>query len=69
MSDGGEDTGSSTGSRQVRRRRQRQAVPRPHVVKFVLTEDEYADFRTAAQRLGLAHGAYAQRRPSRRRGW
>ncbi|KAA9380077.1 MobC family plasmid mobilization relaxosome protein [Microbispora cellulosiformans] len=59
MSDGGEDTGSSTGSKQVRQRRQRQAVPRPHVVKFVLTEEEYADFRTAAQRLGLAHGAYA----------
>ncbi|MGI5159131.1 hypothetical protein [Microbispora sp. CA-102843] len=56
MSDGGEDTGSSTGSRQVRqRRRQRQVVPRPHVVKFVLTEEEYADLRTAA----LAHGAYA----------
>ncbi|MEW9533624.1 hypothetical protein [Microbispora sp. NPDC049125] len=34
-------------------------MPRLHVVKFVLTEEEYADFRTAAQRLGLAHGAYA----------
>ncbi|WP_169978093.1 hypothetical protein [Microbispora sp. H10836] len=60
VSAGGEDTGSIAGSKQVRqRRRQRQAVPRPHVVKFVLTEEEYVDFRTAAARLGLAHGAYA----------
>jgi hypothetical protein len=29
------------------------------VVKFVLTEQEYADFRAAAERLGLAQGAYA----------
>ncbi|MCT9933706.1 MobC family plasmid mobilization relaxosome protein [Planotetraspora sp. A-T 1434] len=57
MSDGGEEAGS----RKVRqRRRERQTVPRPHVVKFVLTaEEEYADFRRAAQRLGRAHGAYA----------
>ncbi|MCT9934957.1 hypothetical protein N5079_32595 [Planotetraspora sp. A-T 1434] len=56
MSDGGEEAGAKT----VRqRRRERQAVPRPYVVKFVLTAEEYADFRRAAQRLGLAHGAYA----------
>ncbi|GAA1287762.1 hypothetical protein Psi02_70340 [Planotetraspora silvatica] len=29
------------------------------MVKFVLTEQEYADFRAAAERLGLAQGAYA----------
>ncbi|GII34979.1 hypothetical protein Pmi06nite_84210 [Planotetraspora mira] len=34
-------------------------MPRPYVVKFVLTEQEYADFRAAAERLGLAQGAYA----------
>ncbi|WP_204076443.1 hypothetical protein [Planotetraspora phitsanulokensis] len=28
-------------------------------MKFVLTEQEYADFRKAAERLGMAHGAYA----------
>ncbi|MFD0737570.1 hypothetical protein [Planotetraspora mira] len=58
MSDGG----AAAGSRKVRqrqRRRERQAVPRPYVVKFVLTEQEYADFRAAAERLGLAQGAYA----------
>ncbi|GAA1276695.1 hypothetical protein Psi02_00300 [Planotetraspora silvatica] len=56
MSDGGVEAGS----RKVRqRRRERQAVPRPYVVKFVLTEQEYADFRAAAERLGLAQGAYA----------
>ncbi|MEU7002707.1 hypothetical protein [Nonomuraea sp. NPDC046570] len=29
------------------------------MVKFVLTEDEHADVQAAAQRLGLARGAYA----------
>ncbi|GII97537.1 plasmid mobilization protein [Sinosporangium siamense] len=45
--------------RRVVRRRERQAVPRSRVVKFVLTEQEYGELRGAAQRLGLAHGAYA----------
>ncbi|GII33529.1 hypothetical protein Pmi06nite_69710 [Planotetraspora mira] len=46
--------------RKVRqRRRERQAVARSYVVKFVLTEQDYADFRAAAERLGLAQGAYA----------
>ncbi|MCG5218112.1 hypothetical protein [Streptosporangium sp. KLBMP 9127] len=43
----------------VRRRRERQGVARSRVVKFVLTEDEHADVQAAAQRLGLARGAYA----------
>jgi hypothetical protein len=58
MSDGGED-GPNAGGKKVRqRRRERRATARPHVVKFVLTDEEFTDFRNAAQRLGLAHGAY-----------
>jgi hypothetical protein len=61
MSDGGEGGSSSRAgsARKVRQRRERQAVARPHLVKFVLTDEEFADFRDAAQRLGLAYGAYA----------
>ena len=41
------------------RRRSRQAVPRPKVVQFSLTEEEFADVSAAADRLKLARGAYA----------
>ncbi len=41
------------------RRRSRQAVPRPKVVQFSLTEEEFADVSAAADRLALAWGAYA----------
>lgn len=46
-------------SKQVRRRRERQRQARSRVVKFVLTDEEYAVLGQAAERLGLAHGAYA----------
>ena len=41
------------------RRRSRQAVPRPRVVQFSLTEEEFGEISHAAERLGLARGAYA----------
>lgn len=41
------------------RRRSRQAVPRPRVVQFSLTEEEFEDVRQAAARSGLARGAFA----------
>jgi hypothetical protein len=41
------------------RRRSRQAVPRPRVVQFSLTEDEFAEVSLAAERSGLARGAFA----------
>jgi len=41
------------------RRRSRQAVPRPRVVQFSLTEEEFEDVRRAAVRSGLARGAFA----------
>ncbi|WP_285710184.1 hypothetical protein [Microtetraspora sp. NBRC 16547] len=59
MADGAEGGGNSGAKKVRQRRRERQATARPHVVKFVLTDEEFADFRNAAQRLGLAHGAYA----------
>jgi hypothetical protein len=34
-------------------------VPRPKVVQFSLTEEEFADVSAAADRLTLARGAYA----------
>ena len=43
----------------VRRRRSRQVVPRPKVVQFSLTEDEFAEVSEAAARQGLARGAFA----------
>lgn len=58
MAGGGEEVGPPAAAKRLRRR-ERQAVPRSRVVKFVLTEQEYADFRQAAERLGLAQGAYA----------
>ncbi|MFB9965626.1 plasmid mobilization protein [Sinosporangium siamense] len=56
MSDQNDGVGSC---KRVVRRRERQAVARSRVVKFVLTEQEYGELRAAAQRLGLTHGAYA----------
>jgi len=44
---------------QVRQRRSRQAGPRPKVVQFSLTEQEYEQLSTAANRCGLARGAFA----------
>jgi hypothetical protein len=41
------------------RRRSRQAVSRPKVVHFSLTVDEFAEVSAAAQRSGLAKGAFA----------
>jgi hypothetical protein len=41
------------------RRRSRQAVSRPRVVQFSLTEEEFEEVSRAAQRSGLARGAFA----------
>ncbi len=41
------------------RRRTRQEVPRPRVVQFSLTEEEFGEVSQAAERLGLARGAFA----------
>jgi hypothetical protein len=40
-------------------RRSRQSTPRPHLVKFFLTDDELADLSDAARHVGLAKGAFA----------
>src|SRR6266496_2774580 len=44
---------------QVRQRRSRQAEPRPRVVQFSLTEQEYEQVSEAAGCRGLARGAFA----------
>jgi hypothetical protein len=41
------------------RRRSRQAVPRPRLVKFFVTDLELAELDDAAGRAGLARGAFA----------
>jgi hypothetical protein len=41
------------------RRRSRQAASRPRVVQFSLTEEEFEEVSRAAQRSGLARGAFA----------
>jgi hypothetical protein len=43
----------------MRRRRSRQAEPRPRTVQFSLSEQEYAEMSEAAARSGLARGAFA----------
>ena len=43
----------------VRRRRSRQAVSRPKVVQFSLTDEEFDEVSVAAARSGLARGAFA----------
>jgi hypothetical protein len=40
-------------------RRARQGTPRPHLVKFFLTDVELAELSAAASRAGLARGAFA----------
>ena len=40
-------------------RRSRQSTPRPHLVKFFLTDGELADLSDAARHAGLAKGAFA----------
>jgi hypothetical protein len=44
---------------QAARRRSRQAEPRPRLVKFFLTDEELAELDQAADRAGLARGAFA----------
>jgi hypothetical protein len=41
------------------RRRSPQAVPRPRLVKFLLTDEELAELDEAAGQAGLARGAFA----------
>jgi hypothetical protein len=41
------------------RRRSRQAVSRPRVVQFSLTQEEFDEVSQAAERSGLARGAFA----------
>jgi hypothetical protein len=41
------------------RRRSRQAVPRPRVVQFSLTEEEFGEVSRAAEHAGMARGAFA----------
>ena len=41
------------------RRRSRQTASRPRVVQFSLTEEEFEEVSRAAQRSGLARGAFA----------
>ena len=40
-------------------RRSRQPAPRPHRVKFFLTDEELAELSDAARHAGLAKGAFA----------
>jgi hypothetical protein len=40
-------------------RRSRQASPRPHLVKFFLTDEELGALNAAASQAGLARGAFA----------
>jgi len=51
------DARASAGSRS--RRRPRQQAARPRIVRFDLTEAEFAELEQAAGRAGLAKGAYA----------
>jgi hypothetical protein len=41
------------------RRRSRQVVPRPKLVQFTLTLEEFDEISQAAERAGMARGAYA----------
>lgn len=41
------------------RRRSRQGVPRPKLVQFTLTLEEFEEVRQAAEWAGMARGAYA----------
>ena len=44
---------------EVVRRRSRQTMPRPKVVQFSLTQEEFEEVSGAAERCGLARGAFA----------
>ena len=44
---------------EVVRRRSRQGVPRAKTVQFSLTQDEFDEVSSAAERCGLARGAFA----------
>ncbi len=44
---------------EVVRRRSRQAAPRPKVVQFSLTQEEFDQLSSAATRAGMARGAFA----------
>jgi hypothetical protein len=46
-------------SGEIVRRRSREAVPRPKVVQFSLTQEEFDEVSGAAARSGLARGAFA----------
>jgi hypothetical protein len=46
-------------SAETLRRRSREAVPRPKVVQFSLTEAEFDEVSEAATQAGLARGAFA----------
>jgi hypothetical protein len=46
-------------SGEVVRRRARQTMPRPKVVQFSLTQNEFEEVRGAAEQCGLARGAFA----------
>ena len=50
---------TGTANAGVGRRRSPQAVPRPRLVKFFLTDEELAELDEAAGRAGLARGAFA----------
>jgi hypothetical protein len=50
---------TGTGNAGMGRRRSPQAVPRPRLVKFFLTDEELAELDEAAGRAGLARGAFA----------
>ena len=42
-----------------RRRRPRQPVKRPRTIRFALTDEEFSQVAAAADRAGLAKGAFA----------
>src|SRR5215470_17949875 len=50
---------TGTANAGVGRRRSPQAVPRPRLVKFFLTDDELAELDEAAGQAGLARNAFA----------
>lgn len=50
---------TSTTRQAAVRRRSRQEVPRPRLVKFFLTDEELSELDNAAGRAGLARGAFA----------
>ena len=53
-----EDRGITAMS-EISRRRARQSQPRPRVIQFSVTEEEFQEVSSAAGRSGLARGAYA----------